>query len=251
MKSVIDESISETNMSRYKLKQRAGLVTKLSLILVVLAGLSGCRELSDLLDPARNAPKRQLKTVKRDKPNLAEDTTPREVDPDSADLVEATDEQIAEDLANQPKTTDVAPPTDTNSAEPNAEFAMIEQKAKALVGRWEPANNPDGVIFEFTVSKREGDTFVGTFNFYVNGDRDLPSQYTVSRDDLIKLVQDGVTSKIKCDISGDGNSMKFTNQDGEVSDLRRTNAQPTKQQETPNKRQEQPQPKAQRPEVYQ
>lgn len=240
-------------MFRPKFKERILTITGLSLILALLAGLSGCRELSDLLDPARNAPKRQLKVVKRDKPNLADDTTPREVDPDSADLVEATDEQIAEDLANQPKTTDAVPPTDTNSntAGPGTEFAMIEQKAKALVGRWEPANDPDGVIFEFTVSKREGDTFVGTFNFYSNGDRDLPSQYTVSRDDMIKLIQDGVTSKIKCEISGDGKSMRFTDRDGEVSDLRRTNAQPVKKQDQPNKRQERPNPNLQRPEVYQ
>ena len=231
-------------MSITKFKYRAFTITKLALILVVVSGLTGCRELSDLLQPAKNVPKKPTKVVKRDKPNLAEDNTPREVDPDGADLVEATDEQIAEDLANLPKTADAAPPTDTNTAEPSAEIAIIEQKARALVGRWEPANNPDGVIFEFTVSKREGDTFVGTFKFYVNGDRDLPSQYTVSRDDMIKLVQDGVTSKIRCEISGDGNSMKFTNQDGEVSDLRRTNAQP-------NKKQEQPRPTPERPEVYQ
>ncbi len=221
------------NMSRYKFKQRTRTVAIISLILGLLACLSGCRELSDLLDPAKKAPKRQLKVAKRDKPNLADDTTPREVDPDGADLVEATDEQVAEDLADLPKTDVVAPPANTNSAEPGPEFAMIEQKAKALVGRWEPANNPDGVIFEFTMSKREGDTFVGTFNFYSNGDRDLPSQYTVSRDDMIKLIQDGVASKIKCEVSSDGNSMKFTNQDGEVSNLRRTNAQPVKRQEKP------------------
>ncbi|HMT07549.1 MAG TPA: hypothetical protein PKA82_06060 [Pyrinomonadaceae bacterium] len=182
--------------------------------------------------------------MKRDKPNLADDTTPREVDPDGADLVEATDEQIAEDLANMPKTAEVAPPTDTNTTVPNVDIAMIEQKARALAGRWEPANDPDGVIFEFTVAKREGDTFVGSFNFYVNGDRDLPSKYVVTLDQMIKLIQDGRESKIKCELSADGNSMKFTNQDGEVSDLRRTNAQPTKKQE-------QPKPTAERPEVYQ
>lgn len=220
-------------MFRQKLKQRTYLIARLSIILVLLAGLTGCRELSDLLDPAKNAPKRQLKTVKRDKPNLADDTTAREVDPDSDNLIEATDEQIAEDLANLPKTADAAPPTGTNSAEPNADIAMIEQKARALAGKWEPANNPDNVIFEFTVSKREGDTFVGTFNFYSKGDRDLPSKYVISRDVMIKLIQDGVESKIKCEISGDGNSMRFTNQDGEVSDLRRTNAQPAQQQQKP------------------
>lgn len=228
-------------MFRPKLKQRTYLIARLSIILALLAGLTGCRELSDLLDPAKNAPKRQLKTVKRDKPNLAEDTTAREVDPDSDNLIEATDEQIAEDLANLPKTADAEPPTDTNSAEPNADIAMIEQKARALAGKWEPANNPDKVIFEFTDSKREGDTFVGTFNFYSKGDRDLPSKYVISRDVMIKLIQDGVASKIRCEISGDGNSMRFTNQDGEVSDLRRTNAQPGKQTE-------QPKPTARRPE---
>ncbi len=219
-------------MSRPEFKHRAYNIAKLSLILLLLAGLSGCRELSDLLDPAKRVPKRQMKVVKRDKPNLADDTAAREVDPDADDLIEATDEEVANDLATLPAT---APPTNTNtnSAEPTAEFAMIEQKAKALVGKWEPANNPDGVIFEFTVSRREGDTFVGTFNFYSNGDRDLPSQYTVSRDDMIKLMQDGVASKIKCEVSSDGKSMRFTNQDGEVSDLRRTNAQPVKKQEQP------------------
>lgn len=220
-------------MFRSTSKQQIYTIAKLSLIVALLAGLTGCRELSDFLDPAKNAPKKQLKTVKRDKPNLADDTTAREVDPDSDDLIEATDEQIAEDLANLPPSSDAVPPTNTNSAEPNADIAMVEQKARALAGKWEPANNPDNVIFEFTVSKREGDTFVGTFNFYSKGDRDLPSKYVISRDVMIKLIQDGVESKIKCEISGDGNSMRFTNQDGEVSDLRRTNAQPTKQQEKP------------------
>ncbi len=238
-------------MFRSKFKQSTVAIAGWSLILTLLAGLSGCRELSDFLDPAKNAPKKQLKVVKRDKPNLADDATPREVDPDGTDLVEATDEQIAEDLANLPKTNDVVPPNNSNSAEPSPDIAMIEQKARALAGRWEPANNPDGVIFEFTVSKREGDTFVGTFNFYSNGDRDIPSQYTVSRDEMIKLVQDGVASKIKCEISSDGKSMRFTNQDGEVSDLRRTNALPVKKQEQPNKRQEPPNPNLQKPEVYQ
>lgn len=220
-------------MFRPKLKQRTYLIAKFSLILALLASLTGCRELSEFLDPAKNAPKRQLKVVKRDKPNLADDTTAREVDPDSGDLVEATDEEIANDLANLPPSGDANTPTNTNSGEPNAEFAILEERARALVGKWEPANNPDRVIFEFTVSKREGDTFVGTFNFYSNGDRDLPSKYVISRDEMIKLIQEGVESKIKCEISSDGNSMRFTNQDGEVSDLRRTNAQPAKQPAQP------------------
>ena len=220
-------------MFRPKLKQRTYLIAKLSIILALLAGLTGCRELSDLLDPAKNTPKRQLKTVKRDKPNLADDTTAREVDPDSDDLVEATDEEIANDLANLPASVDAVPPTNSNTAEPNADLAMIEQKARALAGKWEPANNPDKVIFEFTASNREGDTFVGTFTFYSNGDRDMPSKYVISRDVMIKLIQDGVESKIKCEISSDGNSMRFTNQDGEVSDLRRTDAQPAKQPAQP------------------
>jgi len=164
---------------------------------------------------------------------LADDTTAREVDPDSDDLVEATDEEIANDLANLPASVDAVPPTNSNTAEPNADLAMIEQKARALAGKWEPANNPDKVIFEFTASNREGDTFVGTFTFYSNGDRDMPSKYVISRDVMIKLIQDGVESKIKCEISSDGNSMRFTNQDGEVSDLRRTDAQPAKQPAQP------------------
>ncbi len=218
-----------------KYKHTTLSIIKSFIILALFAGLTGCRELSNFFDPAKNASNRPLKTVKRDKPNLADDSAAREVDPDSDDLVEATDEEVANDIAAMPPSNDAIIPTNTNTngPEPTAELAAIEEKARKLAGRWEPANNPDGVIFEFTAYKKEGDTFVGTFNFYSNGDRDLPFKYVVSADEMIKLIQDSRQSKIKCEISNDGNSMRFTNQDGEVSDLRRTNAQPKKQQERP------------------
>lgn len=222
------------NMFRNKFKRRVFTIAKLALILVLVSGLSGCRELSDLLQPAKNVPKKPTKVVKRDKPNLADDETPREVDPDGADLVEATDEQIAEDIANLPKVEVVVPATNANAAEPSPELAAIEQKARALAGKWEPVNDPNGRIFEFTEPKREGDTFVGTFNFYVNGDRDPPSKYVVSVGDVIKLIQSGAESKIICKISADGRTMQYTDRDGEdVFDMRRTNAQPVKKQEQP------------------
>lgn len=204
----------------------------LLMILSVMTAILGCRPMSNLLDPAKNTEQKQLKVVERGQPNLADETEEREVDPDSDELVEATEEELASEPVASDTSSNTPVPNNTNTAEPNADLAQIEQKAKSIVGRWQPADSEENVIFEFTPSKKEGDTFVGTFNFYASdGARDEPSKYIVSRDEMIKLIQFGKEHKIEVSVSADGNTMRFVNQDGEVSNLRRTNAQPNKQPE--------------------
>lgn len=242
-------------MFKSKLELNRTTVIKLSFILAVLAGLSGCRDLSVFFDPAKNAPKKQLKVVKRDKPNLSDEKEEREVDPDSDEMVEATDADIPTEPIVSNTSANTNNSTNTNTAEPNADLVKIEQKAKAIVGRWKPADVQENIIFEFTASKNEGETYVGTFNFYVNGDRDEPSKYIVSRDKMIKLIQFGKESKIEISVSADGNSMRFINQDGEESNLIKTNEQPRKQQQNqreksePQSMPEQPRATPRRPEI--
>lgn len=50
--------------------------------------LSGCRALSEKLDPDKNASSQNLPSVARDKPNLAAEPAPLKVDPDSEKLTE-------------------------------------------------------------------------------------------------------------------------------------------------------------------
>lgn len=243
-------------MFKSKLELNRTAVIKLSFILAVLAGLSGCRDLSVFFDPAKNAPKKQLKVVKRDKPNLSDEKEEREVDPDSDELVEATDADIPTEPIVSNTSANTNNSTNTNTAEPNADLVKIEQKAKAIVGRWKPADVQENIIFEFTASKNEGETYVGTFNFYVNGDRDEPSKYIVSREKMIKLIQFGKESKIEILVSPDGNSMRFVNQDGEVSNLVRATASPQKQPQNQTEKprsqvpQKQPKPTVYRPEKH-
>jgi len=244
-------------MFKSKLELNRTTVIKLSFILAVLAGLSGCRDLSVFFDPAKNAPKKQLKVVKRDKPNLSDETEEREVDPDSDELVEATEQDLADEKVAPDSTNNTNKSANPVSSEPNNDLTQIEQKAKSIVGRWKPADSDDDIIFEFTEYKKEGDTFVGTFNFYVNnGDRDEPSKYIISRDKMIKLIQFGKESKIEISVSSDGKSMRFVNQDGELSNLVKANASP---QKTPQNRtgeprtqvpQQQPKPTVYRPEMH-
>lgn len=59
-------------------------------------------------------------------------------------------------------------PTNANTASPTSASSTIEQKANAIVGRWEGANAMDDKIaFEFSPSKKEGDAFVGTYQSYL------------------------------------------------------------------------------------
>lgn len=220
-------------MPKTKSKLKKINCLKIFIILVLLTLGSSCRELSVFFDPAKNAPKKQLKVVKRDKPNLADDTEAREVDPDSDDLIEATDEEAdsTEETVASDTNTNTSKETNTNTAEPNAELAKIEQKAKALVGKWEKAIDEENkIVFDFGGSKKEGETFVGTLTIYTNGEPNPPAKYIVSADELIKLIANGNEKNIKVDVSADRKTMRLTI-DGKVETLTKANSQPQKQPE--------------------
>ncbi len=234
-------------MTNTKFKVTTINILKSVIILAVLAGFSGCRELSVFLDPGKNAPKKQLKTVKRDKPNLESDPGEREVDPNAADLVEATEEEAAEDakLAQA-----VASEADIESADENALIAEIERKAKALVGRWETTTGTDDyVAIEFSMPKAEGDTFVGTYTFFVNDTKEQPAKYVVSRDDVIKFFANGgEISSLKITVSPDGQSVTYFGNKGLTSKMVRAGSVPKPQPapaRTPNiPAEDMPRPKA-------
>lgn len=216
---------------------------KLLVIAALLTGLTGCRSLSDFFDPAKQTPKIPLKTVKRDRPNLADDATPREVDPDSDELIETNDDS---DIDRSEQT---APVNTPNPVIPANDLAQIEQKAKALVGRWSPADGGGKSVIEFTMSTNEGETFVGTFNFFDEEGALIESaKYVVSREKLIKLMLAAGERNLDAVVSADGSSLRLTDQNGKVSHLTRSDSQPQ-----PNKPvqpvPEQPARTPQRPEI--
>lgn len=234
-------------MTNTKFKVAMINILKAVIILAVLAGFSGCRELSVFFDPGKNAPKKQLKAVKREKPNLESDPAEREVDPNAADLVEATEEEAAEDakLAQA-----IASAADLESAEESALTADLEQKAKALVGRWETTTGTDDyVAIEFSMPKAEGDTFVGTYTFFVNDTKEQPAKYVVSRDEVIKFFANGgEVSSLKITVSPDRQSLTYFGNKGLTSKMVRAGTVP-KQQPSPARKpnipaEDMPRPKA-------
>lgn len=225
-------------MFRTKFQQSTISVLRCLIILAFLAGLSGCRELSVYLDPGKNAPKKQLKAVKRDKPNLESDPGDRPVDPDAADLVEATEEEAVEDgtLAQQ-----TASAADVESGDESDPIAEIEQKAKAIVGRWEvTTGTEDFIAIEFSTPKAEGDTFTGTYTYFVNDAKIESAKYVVSHEEIIKFFTDGVENKmLKVTVSADGQSITYIGNKGITSKMARAGSKP-KQQPAPAPKQEVP-----------
>jgi len=220
------------------------------MILSLLAGLSGCRELSVMLDPGKDATKKQLKVVKRDKPNLESDPGERAVDPDSADLVEATEEEAAEDGILAQQTVSAA---DVGSGDEESLIADIERKAKAIVGRWEVTTGTDDYIaFEFSEPKAEGDTFTGTYTFFVNDIQEKPAKYVVSREDVIRFFADGAELKaLKVMISADGRALTYFGNKNIPEKLARAGSMPKQPAKRPDiPAEEAPRPKAVRPEQH-
>lgn len=206
-------------MLNFSFKQ--SILIRFCLLFALLTAVSGCRSLSDFFDPAKRTPKAPLKTVKRDKPNLADSSVQREVDPDSDDLIETDDDSdIVKVEQNGQGTT-------TNPAAPAPDLTKIEQKAKALVGRWSPADGNDRSVVEFTISEKDGETFIGTFKFFdEEGALVESARYVVSREKLITLILAAGERKIDAAVSADGNSLRLTDQNGKVSNLTRSNSQP-------------------------
>ncbi|MBL8182726.1 MAG: hypothetical protein JNL64_14070 [Blastocatellia bacterium] len=239
-------------MFRTKFRQKTVNALRSLMILALLTGLSGCRELSVFFDPGKDAPKKQLKVVKRDKPNLESDPGERPVDPDAADLVEATEEEAVEDGALAQQTASGA---DIESGDESNEIADLERKAMAIVGRWETTTATDDfVAFEFSQPKAEGDTFVGTYTFFVNDTKDEPAKYVVSREDVIRFFTNGVENKtLEVKVSPDGQSLTFVGNKGITTKLVRAGSgpkqQPAKEPNVPVE--DMPKPKAtpNRPEV--
>lgn len=106
----------------------------------------------------------------------------------------------------------VSTPTTTNSA-----ASPIEQKANAIVGKWETTTAlDDKIAFDFSQPKKEGETFVGTYTFYVNDTKDAPAKYVVSNDKMIKFfdAEGGAYPLIKVSISDDGKTLMYNDQKG-------------------------------------
>ncbi len=226
-------------MFRTKFQQKKINALRCLVIVALLAGLSGCRELSVFLDPGKNAPKKQLKAVKRDKPNLEADPGERPVDPNAADLVEATEEEAVEDGLLAQQTVSEA---DIESGDGTDPIAEIERKAKAIVGRWETTTGTeDFIAIEFSMPKAEGDTFVGTYTFFVNDTQNEPAKYVVSREDVIKFFTNGAENKaLKITVSPDGQTVTYSGNKGLTSKMVRAGSGPKKQQPAPAPRTEVP-----------
>lgn len=225
-------------MFRTKFQQKPINALRCLTILALLAGVSGCRELSVFLDPGKNAPKKQLKVVKRDKPNLESDPGERPVDPNAADLVEATEEEAVEDGLLAQQTVSEA---DVESGDGTDPIAEIERKAKAIVGRWETTTGTEDLVaIEFSMPKAEGDTFVGTYTFFVNDTQDEPAKYVVTREDVIKFFANRVENKtFKVTVSPDGQTVTYYGNKGLTSKMIRAGSAP-KQQPAPAPRTEVP-----------
>jgi len=98
----------------------------------------------------------------------------------------------------------------------------IEQKADAIVGKWETTTAlDDKIAFEFSPSQKEGDTYAGTYIFYVNDTKDAPAKYIVSGDKLIKFFTDEGKEYplIKVSVSNNGDSLVYFNQKDEQTRL--------------------------------
>lgn len=237
-------------MPETKFRVTAINVLRSLMILTLFVGSSGCRELSAFFDPGKDAPKKQLKIVKRDKPNLESDPGERPVDPDATDLVEATEEEAVEDGILAQQTVSAA---DVGSGDENELIAEIEKKAKAIVGRWEVTTGTDDKIaFEFSEPKAEGDTFTGTYMFFVNDTQDEPAKYVVSREDVIRFFSKGGENKtIKVTVSPDGRSLTYFGNKNIPEKLARAGSTPKQPVRTPDVPvEDQPKPKAVRPEQH-
>lgn len=120
--------------------------------------------------------------------------------------------------ANQPAST----PTNNNTASESSETSGIEQKANAIVGKWETTTAlDDKIIFDFGQSKKEGENYVGTYVFDVNGSKDPSAKYIVSGDKMIKFFNEEGKEYplIKVSVSDDGKTLAYFDQKGETSKL--------------------------------
>ncbi|MBK8811681.1 MAG: hypothetical protein IPN69_13240 [Acidobacteria bacterium] len=123
-------------------------------------------------------------------------------------------------------------PTNTNSAAPTSATSPLEQKANAIVGKWETTTAlDDKIMFDFSQPKKEGETYVGTYKFIVNDDTsEPPAKYVVSADKMIKFFNEEGKEYplIKVSVSDDGKTLMYFDQKGGQSKLTRVTASPKK-----------------------
>lgn len=114
--------------------------------------------------------------------------------------------------------------TPTNTASPTSAASPIEQKATAIVGKWETTTAlNDKIMFDFSPAKKEVEAYAGTYTFYVNDSKDTPAKYIVSSDKMIKFfTEEGKEYPlIKVSVSDDGKTLTYFDQKGGTSKLTR------------------------------
>lgn len=129
-------------------------------------------------------------------------------------------------------------PTNTNTAAPTSATSPIEQKANAIVGKWETTTAlDDKIAFDFSQPKKEGETYVGTYVFDVNGSKDAPAKYIVSADKMIKFFNEEGKEYplIKVSISDDGKTLMYFDQKGGQSKLTKAGSQASKTTDSADK----------------
>ncbi len=129
-------------------------------------------------------------------------------------------------------------PTNSNTISPNSETSKIEQKANAIVGKWETTTAlDDKITFDFSQPKKEGETYVGTYVFDVNGSKDPSAKYVVSGDKMIKFfdAEGKEYPLIKVSISDDGQTLSYYDQKGGTTKLTKAGSQTSKTTDSADK----------------
>ncbi len=129
-------------------------------------------------------------------------------------------------------------PTNANATAPSPETSKLEQKANSIVGKWETTTAlDDKITFDFSQPKKEGETYVGTYVFDVNGSKDPSAKYVVSNDKMIKFfdAEGGEYPLIKVSISDDGQTLSYYDQKGGTTKLTKVGSQTNKTTDSADK----------------
>lgn len=129
-------------------------------------------------------------------------------------------------------------PTNANATAPSPETSKLEQKANAIVGKWETTTAlDDKITFDFSQPKKEGETYVGTYVFDVNGSKDPSAKYVVSNDKMIKFFNEEGKEYplIKVSISDDGQTLSYYDQKGGTTKLTKAGSQTSKTTDSADK----------------
>ena len=128
--------------------------------------------------------------------------------------------------------------TNANTTAPSSEPSKLEQKANGIVGKWETTTAlDDKITFDFSQPKKEGETYVGTYVFDVNGSKDPSAKYVVSNDKMIKFFNEEgkVYPLIKVSISDDGQTLMYDDQKGGKTKLTKAGSQAKTTTDSANK----------------